>query len=72
VSWLEELGVQRSGVPPERPIRVRDYEMPEHPVTDGAGFAIEDERAFGELARWFANGNLMLRHLAPLVTNSHE
>jgi hypothetical protein len=63
VSWLEEVVAARSGGPLERPIRIRDYEMPEHPVAKGAAFALDCPPAFAELARWFANGNLVLREL---------
>jgi hypothetical protein len=63
VSWIEEVVAARSGGPPERPIRIRDYEMPEHPVAEGAAFALDCPPAFAELARWFANGDLVLREL---------
>jgi len=63
VSWLEEVVAARSGGPPERPIRIRDYEMPAHPVAEGAAFVLDYSPAFAELARWFANGNLALKEL---------
>jgi hypothetical protein len=63
VSWLEEIVVARSGGPSERQIRLRDYEMPEHPAADGAAFVLDDPAAFAELARWFASGNLVLKEL---------
>jgi len=63
ISWLEEVVAARSGGPPERPIRIRDYEMPEHRVAEGAAFVLDDPPAFAELARWFANGNLVLNEL---------
>jgi hypothetical protein len=64
VSWLEEVVAVRTSVPIERPIRIRDYEMPEHPVADGAAFLLNCPPAFAELARWIANGNLVLKELA--------
>jgi hypothetical protein len=64
VSWLEELVASRTGGPPDRPIRIRDYEMPAHPVARGAAFTIQNERALRELARWFANGDLALEKMA--------
>jgi len=63
VSWLEEVVAARSGGAPERPIRIREYEMPAHPVAEGAAFVLDQPPAFAELARWFANGNLVLREL---------
>jgi hypothetical protein len=63
VLWLEEEVAARSGGSPERPIRIRDYEMPEHPVATGAVFAVDGPSAFDELARWFTNGHLVLNEL---------
>ena len=63
VSWLEEEVAAHSGGPPERPIRIRDYEMPEHPVAKGSAFVLDYSPAFAELARWFANGDLVLKEL---------
>jgi len=63
VLWLEEVVAARSGGSSERPIRIRDYEMPEHPVATGAVFAVDNPSAFAELARWFTNGNLVLNEL---------
>ena len=63
VSWLEEVVAARSGGATERPIRIRDYEMPAHPVAEGAAFVLDHPPAFAELARWFANGNLVLKDL---------
>jgi hypothetical protein len=63
VSWLEKVVADRTGGLIERPIRIRDYEMPEHPVATGAVVAVDNPSAFAELARWFANGNLVLKEL---------
>jgi hypothetical protein len=64
VSWLEEAVAALSGGPPERPIRIRDYEMPEHPVGSDAAFMMEEAPAFAEFSRWFANGDLALKTLS--------
>jgi len=64
VSWLEETVTTRTGGPPEHSIRIRDYEMPEHPVGAGDTFVTESRPAYPELARWFANGNLALNELS--------
>ncbi len=63
VSWLEEVVAARTGAPTTRPIRIRDYEMPEHPVATGAVFAVDNPPVFAELARWFANGNRAMQGL---------
>ncbi len=59
VSWLDEVTAVRTG----GPIGIRDYEMPKHPVGEGAAFVLDDPPEFAELARWFANGNLVLKEL---------
>lgn len=64
LGWLGSTAVELTGKQPESPIRIRDYEMPDHPVGSGAVFKMEDPPAFVELARWFANGDLALRALA--------
>ncbi len=63
ISWLEEVVAARTGGPIERPIRIRDYDMPEHPVATGAVFAVDNPPVFAELARWFANGNRAIQRL---------
>lgn len=45
----------------KRPLSLRDYEMPEHPVGDGARFSL-DRHHTGELTRWFACGHGALRN----------
>jgi len=47
----------------ERASRVRDYDMPEHAVRDGAPFSAASE-SLEELARWYGNGDSLLRELA--------
>ena len=65
LAWLEETVEALTGARPEQPIRIRDYEMPAHPVADGAVFEIEDPAAYAEIGLWFANGNLVLQRLEP-------
>jgi hypothetical protein len=38
--------------------------IPEHPVGSGAPFPVADRPALAELARWFANGDALLRETA--------
>jgi hypothetical protein len=42
-----------------------EYEMPAHPVADGAVFEIEDPATYAEIGLWFANGHLVLQRLEP-------
>lgn len=41
-----------------------EHELPEHPVAQGRAFSQPDEGASAELARWFANADLVLRTFA--------
>jgi hypothetical protein len=63
VSWLDEVVAARTHALTTRSIRIRDYEMPEHPVATGAVFAVDGPSVFDEVARWFTNGNLVLNEL---------
>jgi hypothetical protein len=63
VSWLSTAVTKLTGTMPEHPIWIRDYEMPEHPVSTGAPFTVDHPPALAELAMWFANGNLALQGL---------
>ena len=63
VSWLATVVTKLTGKMPEKPISIRDYEMPAHPVATGAPFTVDHPGAFAELARWFANGNSALQGL---------
>jgi hypothetical protein len=65
MAWLEETVEALTDARPGRAIHIRDYEMPAHPVADGAVFEIEDPTAYAELGLWFADGNLVLHRLEP-------
>jgi len=56
--WMEQT--LDTGTPLVRPT----YEMPTHPVGDGAAFACSDLTAFAELGRWFANAHALLTEVA--------
>jgi len=63
VLWLGAVVTKLTGTMPMHPIWIRDYEMPEHPLSTGAPFALDHPPAFAELARWFANGSSALQGL---------
>ena len=63
VSSLDSIALELTGKQPDTPTRIRDYEMPEHPLAAGARFVMDGPPAYAELARWFANGNLVLNGL---------
>ena len=54
-AWMAGRLAESSGGQLSGPLARRDYQMPLHPVAEGATFAGDDLRACAELARWFAN-----------------
>lgn len=60
VSSLDSIALELAGKQPKNPTRIRDYEMPEHPLAAGARFVMDGPPAFAEVTRWFANSNLTL------------
>jgi hypothetical protein len=62
-SSLDSITSELTGKQPDTPTKIRDYEMPEHPLAAGARFVMDGPPAYAELARWFANGNLALAEL---------
>ena len=59
-SWLGTLTPDRDSPP----VKLSDYDMPDHGVAADRPFALEPEVAFSEIARWYANGDSALRALA--------
>ncbi|MCG8423260.1 MAG: hypothetical protein MJE77_35610 [Proteobacteria bacterium] len=54
-----------------KPIKLRDYEMPDHPARQGEPFAIGPMvPALEELGRWFANADRVLRSLRQQNSNA--
>ena len=64
VSSLDSIASELTGKQPDTPTKIRDYEMPDHPLAEGAPFVMDGPQAFAEVARWFANGNLALTRAA--------
>lgn len=54
LSFFTSATTQISGSPPAAPLKLRDYQMPPHPVAEGESFSLSDRAAFAELARWYA------------------
>ena len=63
-SSLDSIASEVTGKQPDTPTKIRDYEMPDHPLAEGAPFVMDGPQAFVEVARWFANGNLTLTRAA--------
>ncbi len=53
--WAGNAIGAASSVAPKKPPLNRDYDMPGHPVSEGAPFTLADDSALTEFARWFGN-----------------
>jgi hypothetical protein len=62
VAWADAQHAAAAGAA-VRAIAVRNYDMPEHPVRNGAAFTA-DRASLGELAAWYAVGDELLRDVA--------
>jgi hypothetical protein len=62
VAWADAQHAAAAGAP-IRGIAVRSYDMPEHPIRNGATFTA-DRASLGELAAWYAIGAEVLRDVA--------
>jgi len=62
--WLGTAVARREGAPLRELVRPA-HEMPPHPVSDGAHFAVEVE-SFREIDRWYANAARLLAPTAGL------
>ena len=54
----------RLGLDPARYSLRRHYDLPHHPVADGAAFDIRDGASLDELSRWFGNAAVALGEVA--------
>ncbi len=62
MAWADGQLAAAAGEAP-RGVAARSYDMPPHPVASGAPLSA-DPAALAELARWYADGDLILRDLA--------
>ncbi len=70
--WLEgAIARYGASVPDAGLTRVR-YEIPDHPVRQGAAFSRSGATDFNELARWFANGHHSMADLAARTAGASE
>jgi len=53
LDWLGEALQQGGASPDAQPLQLRDYDLPESPIGDGAPFAPTDAAASRELSSWF-------------------
>ena len=64
LSWIAAATAEHAGATSAEPLALRDYDMPVHPVMQGAAFDASDEAERGELARWYAAADRAIRVVA--------
>lgn len=62
MDWADRQLAAAAGESP-RGVRARDYDMPPHPVANGAPFS-PDSAALAELGRWYADGDFLVGDIA--------
>ncbi len=70
-AWLQGAIARTDAAVPAAGVSVPGYELPGHPVAEGATFSADPD-ACAELARWFANGQAVLSDLTPRLEGSSE
>jgi hypothetical protein len=63
LAWADRQAAAAAGGSP-RGVRVRDYDMPDHPVRRAGAAFDPDPQALVELGRWYANGDRILGEIA--------
>jgi len=71
-AWLGEGVAARLGRVLEGGFAPLHYEIPDHPLAEGARFAVENQSAFSELARWFHDADLLLEELRAVTPGMSE
>ena len=69
--WLRSE-IASQGADAKRYSLKRHYEIPFHPLANGAVFDANDKDSFNELSKWFSNGFAMLIDLARTIPGSSE
>ena len=70
--WLEAVTTSAGARLPAGGMTRASYEIPDHATGRGAAFSLAPQRAFAELACWFANGHHALVELAKRLPNASE
>ncbi|UCE03159.1 MAG: hypothetical protein JSW67_02900 [Candidatus Latescibacterota bacterium] len=55
LTWMAETFASLAGASAEKPLKLREYEMPPHDVAAGATFRRASSAPYEELARWYGN-----------------
>lgn len=72
LDWMREAAGRAMEAPPAAPLAPRGWDMPEHAVGAGARFEPAPPAAFEEVARWYANVDLVLGELAAATEGASE
>lgn len=71
MSWMQEMIKNSPASLPSTPLKRRELDIPFHPVGDGGTEPFSPPaHHHGELARWFANGDLLQREFAAQTPHS--
>lgn len=67
--WLTSTYTTISKNKTNRPFKLREYELPTHPVAQNVPFSLKTPAPFQEYQRWYANAHLVL---SSLTENWHQ
>ena len=70
LEWLTLTYSKFSGAPPPNPLRLREYDMPSHPVGNNAAFQLHHGESFQELQHWYGNAHQVIRAVSREVERS--
>ena len=70
--WLGDALASAGVALPEKGLRRLPYDLPDHPVAQGAAFSGDPAKAFAELARWYADFDALLKPLAEETPGASE
>ncbi len=61
LEWLTVTYSKFSGSVPPKPLSLREYDMPSHPVENNTAFQLNNGAAFQELHHWYSNAHQVIR-----------
>jgi hypothetical protein len=68
-AWMAAAIARRTGTP-ERPLRMPEYMLPDHPAGRGDPFRAGSAAGLEEIARWYANAGRLLEEMMPSLAGS--
>jgi len=62
--WLTSTYSKASGSAPPKPFALREYEMPPHPIVQGAPFSLPNVAGLQEFQHWYRNANTAIHEVS--------